>query len=255
MHHHGSWSINLTLVLLIAAVFYSRAWRMTARDIRRLAAFLAGLLALWIALASPLAHMDHEQLTAHMVQHLLMMTIAAPLLLWGVGTMTRVRISVHPVVCWLAGTGVVIWWHIPAVFDAGMSSAAWHGIERATFLGAGLLFWLPVMEPPAGKWTEGTWLGRKSGWSVPLYLFLATLPCDALSAFLTFCGHVVYRSYLSEPELSRTAVLPDQACAGALMWVWVTFAYLFPAVAITLRVLSPHAEGSQLEAASQLKAA
>jgi putative membrane protein len=241
MHHHASWSINLTLVLLIAVVFYSRAWRMTARDIRRLAAFLAGLLALWIALASPLAHLDHEQLTAHMVQHLLIMTIAAPLMLWGLHNMTPLRIGIHPVVCWLAGTGVVTWWHIPAIFELGMSSAAWHGIEHGTFLVAGLLFWLPVMAP---------WAGRKSPWSVPLYLFLATLPCDALSAFLTFCGHVVYRSYLSEPELSRTAVLQDQACAGALMWVWVTFAYLFPAVGITLRILSPGAEGTQLEAAS-----
>jgi putative membrane protein len=251
MHHQGSGSISLTLVLLIAAVFYTRAWRMTARDIRRLAAFLAGLLVVWISLASPLAHMDHERLTAHMVQHLLMMTIAAPLLLWGGAKMTRARIGVHPVICWLAGTGVVVWWHIPAIFDLGMSSAAWHGIEQATFLVAGLLFWLPVMEP----WPGGTWLGRTSPWSVPLYLFLATLPCDALSAFLTFCGHVVYRSYLSEPELSKTAVLLDQACAGALMWVWVTFAYLFPAVGITLRILSPRAEGSQVEAASQLKAA
>jgi cytochrome c oxidase assembly factor CtaG len=246
MHHHGSWSVNVTLVLSVAAVFYSRAWRMTARDIRRLAAFLAGLLALWIALASPLAHLDHEQLTAHMVQHLLIMTVAAPLLLWGVRNMTQFAIKVHPAVCWLAGTGVVMWWHIPAIFDLGMSSAAWHAIEQGTFLVAGLLFWLPVMEP---------WPGGTSRWSGPLYLFLATLPCDALSAFLTFCGHAVYRSYLTEPGLMRTAVLLDQACAGALMWVWVTFAYLFPAVAITLRILSPRVEASQLKAASQLEAA
>ena len=251
MHHHGSWSISLTLLLLIAAVFYSRAWRLTGRDLRRLAAFLAGLLALWIALASPLAHMDHEQLTAHMVQHLLIMTIAAPLCCGARRKMTRVRVGVHPVICWLAGTGVVVWWHIPAIFELGMSSAAWHGIEQGTFLGGRSAFL--ATGDGAVVWRNRIWRNMartKSPWSVPLYLFLATLPCDALSAFLTFCGHVVYRSYLSEPELSRTAVLLDQACAGALMWVWVTFAYLFPAVGITLRILSPRAEGSQLEAAS-----
>jgi len=240
MHHHGSWSINITVVLSIAVVLYSRAWRMTVRDTRRLAAFFAGLLVLWIALASPLAQLDQENLTAHMVQHLLIMTVAAPLLLWGVGRMMGSGIGVHPVVCWLAGTGVVVWWHIPTIFELGMSSAAWHGIEQATFLVAGLLFWLPVLEP---------WSGGTSRWSIPLYLFLATLPCDALSAFLTFCGHVVYGSYLTEPGFSETAVLVDQACAGALMWVWVTFAYLFPAVGITLRILAPRAIDSELKVA------
>jgi hypothetical protein len=96
------------------------------------------------------------------------------------------------------------------------------------------------------------WSEQPGGWSVPLYLFLATLPCDALSAFLTFCGHVVYRSYLAAPG-SQTAALLDQACAGALMWVWVTFAYLFPATAITLRLLSPRIYS--VRQASQLKAA
>lgn len=245
MHHHGSSSIGITLVLLIAAASYSRAWRMTGRNFRRLAAFFAGLLVLWIALASPLASLDHEQLTAHMLQHLLIMTIAAPLFLWGVREMMQYPIGVNPVVCWLAGTGVVVWWHIPAIFSLGMSSAVWHGIEQATFLIAGLLFWLPVMEPQAGS---------TSHWSVPLYLFLATLPCDALSAFLTFCGHVVYRPYQTQPGSPDPLPLLDQAAAGALMWVWVTFAYLFPAVGITLRILSPRAEGAQLKDPAPLKA-
>ena len=158
MHHHSSWSIDLTLVLLIAVVFYSRAWRVTKRDVRRFVAFHSGLLVLWISVATPLAHLDHEELTAHMMQHLLIMTVAAPLLLWGVRKMLPVRIGVHPVVCWLAGSGVVIWWHIPAIFELGMSSAAWHGIEQATFLLAGLLFWLPVMEPWSGEQTDGQFL-------------------------------------------------------------------------------------------------
>jgi cytochrome c oxidase assembly factor CtaG len=241
MHHHGWSSLPVTLVLAIAGLLYLAVGR---KNWRRLAAFESGLLVLWIAVGSPLAYRDHAELTAHMLQHLLIMTIAAPLLLVGARKMTRVQIGAHPVVCWLAGAGVVLWWHIPAMFDLGMSSAAWHGIEQATFLVAGLLFWLPVMEP----WSRGT-----NRWSVPLYLFLATLPCDALSAFLTFCGHVVYGSYLTGPGPARTTALLDQACAGALMWVWVTFAYLFPAVAITLRILSPRVQFVRSEAA-QLKA-
>jgi cytochrome c oxidase assembly factor CtaG len=72
-----------------------------------------------------------------------------------------------------------------------------------------------------------------------LYLFLATLPCDILSAFLVFCNRLVYPFYLSKPQLFSLSPLEDQECAGALMWVWVTFAYLIPAVVITMQVLSP----------------
>jgi putative membrane protein len=74
---------------------------------------------------------------------------------------------------------------------------------------------------------------------MPLYLFLATLPCDILSAFLTFCDRVVYPSYLSAARVFDLSPLQDQECAGALMWVCVTFAYLIPAVVITLQILAP----------------
>jgi cytochrome c oxidase assembly factor CtaG len=72
-----------------------------------------------------------------------------------------------------------------------------------------------------------------------LYLFLAVLPCDALAAFLTFCDRVVYPHYLHAHRLFDISPLGDQQFAGALMWVWVTLAYLFPAAAITVQFLSP----------------
>jgi cytochrome c oxidase assembly factor CtaG len=74
---------------------------------------------------------------------------------------------------------------------------------------------------------------------MPLYLFLATLPCDILSAFLAFCGRVVYPSYLAAPRLFDLSPLQDQEFAGALMWVSVTLIYLIPAVIITVQILSP----------------
>jgi putative membrane protein len=118
--------------------------------------------------------------------------------------------------CWLAGTGAVILWHVPTVFNLALQSAFWHDFERVSFLLAGLLFWRPVI--------------GSSGWTAPVYLFLATLPCDALSAFLAFCGHVVYRPHLS--------ALDDQELAGAIMWVAVTFFYLIPALVLVARQLS-----------------
>jgi cytochrome c oxidase assembly factor CtaG len=72
-----------------------------------------------------------------------------------------------------------------------------------------------------------------------LYLFFATLPCDALSAFLTFCGRVIYPSYLSAPHPFPISALQDQEWAGVLMWVCITFIYMVPALALTIRILSP----------------
>jgi putative membrane protein len=193
----------------------------------RLATLSSGVLFVWVAVGSPLAVLDHQLLTAHMMQHLLLTIVAAPLILMGA---PAIRLRVHPVLCWLASTAVVIGWHIPALFKLAMQSNSWHAVEHGSFLAAGLLFWWPV-------------IGRVPRWSVLLYLFLATLPCDALSAFLTFCGRIVYPHYLHAPGLFGLSPLGDQEFAGALMWIAVTFAYLAPAASIAIRLLEPGARG------------
>ena len=191
-----------------------------------------GFASLWIAIASPLAHLDHHLLTAHMAQHLVLMIVAAPLILSGVRPirleLLRV-ISTHPAFSWFAGTFTVIFWHVPAVFDLALRSHFWHEFEQASFFLAGILFWWPVLQPLRGAETN---------WSVPLYLFFATIPCDALSAYLVFCGHIVYQPYMSGSGHFHLSPIEDQALAGSLMWVSVTFAYLIPALFVTARLLS-----------------
>ena len=164
-----------------------------------------------------------------MVQHLLLMVVAAPLILLGARSEPRMRWHLHPAFCWLAGSLTVILWHVPGVFELALRSPFWHALEHASFFIAGLLFWYPVIHP---SFTTRPWM-------LPLYLFLATLPCDALSAFLAFCGHVVYRQYLcGHGGMFGLSPLEDQALAGALMWVTVTLAYLIPALAVTAQLLS-----------------
>ena len=137
----------------------------------------------------------------------------------------------NPVFCWFAATAVLIGWHVPAAFAMGLSSESWHRVEHASFLAAGLIFWWPVIP----SWPSVS----QPRWPTVLYLFLATLPCDALSAFLAFCDRVVYPAYLACSASSRICPLfKTRSVAGALMWVCVTFAYLVPAVAITTRLLS-----------------
>ena len=194
----------------------------------RLAALSAGAIALWIAVASPAAHIDHHLLTGHMVQHLLLMVVAAPLISIACGSNALSGWSLPAAFCWLAGSLTVIFWHVPAVLTLALRSHYWHAIEQISFFIAGILFWKPAIANPR----------RDSGWSVPVYLFLATLPCDALSAYLVFCGHIVYPSYVSGGGMFRLSPLDDQALAGALMWVVVTFAYLIPALVLSARLLS-----------------
>jgi putative membrane protein len=259
--HLELWPLSLaaTSALIITALLYLRGWLHLRRAFPsliptwRLAAFIAGLFSVWTAVASPLAALDHQSLTFHMAKHLLLMTAASPLLLAGTpslplfhglptgvipsGVLLRQtrwprRCLPRPQLCWLVGTAAVIGWHLPAAFQLGMRSLWVHSIEDFSFLLAGLLFWWPVVQPsPTAT--------RSPRWSLALYLFLAALPCDILSAFLVFCNRLLYPCYLSKPPLFNLSPLQDQQCAGALMWVWVTFAYLIPAVVITMQILSP----------------
>lgn len=221
----------------------------------RFLCFMCGVLLASIFWVTPLAHLDHQSLTGHMVQHLLLMTVSAPLILFAkpmlilrqgvpqsaAGFLDKprgersldsgVQSSIWLVSCWMAGTATVIWWHIPSVFEFSMHSHVGHEIEKTTFFLGGLFFWWPVLRQ---------WANRKQTphWAIVFYLFLATLPCDVLSAFLTFCGHVAYAFYASGPASIQSAALRDQERAGALMWTWVTFAYLTPAVLIAIAKLS-----------------
>lgn len=268
--HSGLSPLVAAFALVIVALVYLRGWfrlRKTFTHLMpywRLAAFMAGLLAVWMVVGSPLAKLDHQSLTMHMVKHLLLMTVAAPLLLVGepalsllrglprrlvqndldLGTQTARWLGsrvAHPVFCWMAATATVIGWHLPAAFQLAMQLHWVHCVENASFLFAGLLFWWPVVQPLPS-------VSRAPRWSMALYLFLATLPCDILSAFLAFCGRVTYPSYLSAPQLFNMSPLQDQECAGALMWFVVTFAYLLPAIIITVQILSPSSAHSRQEA-------
>ena len=269
-----SWSppIGVTCGLLLAAIFYLRGWlRLRSAfpnliPVSRLIAFMGGLLAIWFAIGSPLEVFDDDLLSAHMVQHLLLMAVAPPLLLlgapvvpflhgipkiftrWIIGPFVRLswvqwlgRTLTHPVLGLLAPSLALLGWHFPPAFELGLRSELWHQVEHASFFITGIMLWWPVVQP----WPS---IARWPRWFIPLYLFFATLPCDALSAFLTFCDRVVYPSYLSVPQLFARTPLADQQLAGSLMWLCVTFIYMVPAVLITIQILSPGAQSQTLPA-------
>ena len=265
LHHAGLGSLAsvfLTLILIFTALVYLRGWlSLRSRTVNvtsawRCCSFLIGLFFIWVAVASPMAALDHELLTIHMLQHLLLMTFAPPLIWLGApvcpvlhGLPRRfverllvplgqsraakrlARALDRPGFSWLAACAALVGWHIPIFFALGMQSAAWHLVEHLSFLATGLLFWWPVVQPSRGAVRQDL--------SMILYLFFATLPCDILSGFLVFCDRVVYPVYLSSSHLFGFSALGDQQCAAALMWTCVTVVYLVAGAILTMRFLSP----------------
>jgi cytochrome c oxidase assembly factor CtaG len=258
-----SWSapIGVNVSLCLAALVYTKGWLHLHKtfpnliSICRLAAFLAGIASLWIAIGSPLEAFDDVSFSVHMVQHLLLMAVAPPLILLGAPALPLLhglprmirgavgqflhwsparrlgRFFTDPAICWIAAAVALIAWHIPAAFELALRSDWWHEVEHACFFTTSLLFWWPVIQPFPS-------VARWPGWSIPLYLFLGTLPGGALGAFLTFCDRVLYPSYASAPMIFQVSALDDQVFAGALMWVFGTFVYMVPAVILTVQLLS-----------------
>jgi putative membrane protein len=237
-------AVTLTLVIVLAEAVYLRGWiRRRSIPAWRACSFFLGLFATWVAVVSPIASMDSHMLTAHMIQHLLLMTIAPPLIWLGEPVIaTRMtpwsfpkrlgRVLGNPAFCWLSAAAALVAWHVPAIFQLGMHSSTWHFIEHASFFATGLLFWWPVIQPrpSVALWPR---------WSMLLYLFLATLPCDVLSGLLVFSDRVAYPMYLTMPPHAGLSVLGDQQCAGALMWTTVTVVFLLAGTILSVQMLSP----------------
>jgi putative membrane protein len=251
----------LTASVVIAAGVYTRGW-VAIRRTRpalfpkwRLVAYLLGLITLWLALASPLDGFADALLSAHMVQHLLLMSVVPPLLLLGLPIVPMLRglprslvkavlgplfsaqpllkagrFLTRPVTAWLTMNVTFLLWHVPAAYDYALWNEPWHRLEHTCFLVASLLFWWPVIQP---------WPARRHvvGWGMLLYLLSADFVNTALSAFLAFCDRPVYRYYLMRPNPFHVDPVADQAAGAVIMWVFGSVVFLIPAVAITTRLL------------------
>jgi putative membrane protein len=172
----SSLPVAATFALVLTPLLYVRGWFRLRRcspnrvPLRSLSAFITGFFLVWVAAASPLAQLDHLSLSLHMVKHLLLMTLAAPLILVGAPALPLLHglsgrfiqsrwflrnrtirwiafVLAHPLFCWTAATAVVIGWHLPVAFQLAMRSSWMHSVEDVCFLLAGLLFWRL-----AGRW-------------------------------------------------------------------------------------------------------
>ncbi len=261
----GSWSISFepTFALVLTAVLYLLGWLKLRRlaphrfDGWRLTSFLGGLLALFIAISSPFDTFGNLLLQVHMVQHLLFMMVAPPLLLLGnpfLPLLTGLPRSIarnalgpflnwrplkqlglwltHPRTSWIIYVAFTLGWHLPAPYELTLHSNAWHEVEHICFFLSALLFWWPVVQP----WPSRPQWPR---WTMIPYLLLADIQNTALSAFLSFSDRVLYPTYQKVPHFAGMTPLSDQSIAGGIMWVPGSIAYLLPAAVIAARYLSP----------------
>lgn len=248
----SSWQFSpgVFFALLVSGTIYVRGWNALRRrgsnrfPFWRLAAFLGGLLTVYVALQSPLDAMAPFSFQVHMAQHLLLMIVAPPLIwlaapelpmLAGLPKWFRdewvrpfacwpqLRYALNwlfrPQVAWIAYVATLWIWHAPGCYQAALESQFWHRVEHAMFLAASLLFWHPVMQPYPSRPTWSRWL------LVP-YLFLAGVQGTLLSGILTFSPRVLYPHYAAAPNLWNMSPLDDQALAGALMWIPTSIAYI-----------------------------
>jgi cytochrome c oxidase assembly factor CtaG len=249
-----SWPVApwLAASLLIPACIYTLGWRkLHHRDsdrwhAGRLASFLAGLAAVYLALASPIEPFASLLLSVHMLQHLLLMMIAPPLLWFAwplfpmvrglpepvrtywIAPLLRARLLrrlfstlTHPVVALPIYVAATWLWHTPRGYELGLTSDGWHFVEHASFLAAALLFWFPVVRPYPSR-------PRWPKWLLFPYLLLADLQNTLLAAWLTFSSRVLYPYYSNVPRIDGFSALDDQHLAGVLMWVPGSVAFLVP---------------------------
>ena len=250
----SAWPVepSVAIPVTLTAVVYLRGWSRLRRRLprrfcsRHAAIFFASLATMLLALSSPVDTLAERWLSAHMVQHMLLMVVVAPLLWMGapvapllVGVPRTIRGVVlaftngrvgRPLTRWLVHPGVgwcafalSFWvWHVPALYDLATESDLWHHVEHACFLVSALLFWRPVILawPARAIWPR---------WTMIPYLALAMFQSLPLAAILTFSDRVIYAGYSS---------VDDQALAGVIMWVPGSLPLLFPLLRLTVELSS-----------------
>jgi cytochrome c oxidase assembly factor CtaG/cytochrome c2 len=206
-------------------------------------------MALGVAFISPLNILSAALFSAHMLQHLLLILIAAPLLvlskpiipfLWALPRPARRAVGAwwketkavsvlwhgltQPLLVW-GLFALTIWvWHLPALYQAALEDALIHELEHISFLGAALLFWWILLQPTGHR--------RINYGGGILFTFTTALHSGALGALLTFARTPLYPIYRASVAPWNLTLLEDQQLAGLIMWIPASLIYVITALAL-----------------------
>jgi putative membrane protein len=256
----AGWSIVLALLLASSAVLYAlgvrRLWRRAGagRGIRptHVLRFAGGWCVLAVALFSPIEAFADRSFALHMLQHELLMLVAAPLLVlarpleawtWALSPVLRRgaasllrepwlrrtwRVLTGAAGAWCAHAGALWIWHVPALFIAAVAHPSLHVLQHTCFLVSALVFWWSVLRNGAAS---------HSG-SAMASVATTMLHTSALGALLTLAAHPSYLPAGQSTVLGISA-LEDQQLGGLIMWVPGSLAYLVAGLVIAARWLTP----------------
>ncbi|MEX0717839.1 MAG: cytochrome c oxidase assembly protein [Planctomycetaceae bacterium] len=230
----------------------------------RVLAFSGGMLALVVALVSPLDQLSDQLAWVHMVQHMLLMTVAAPLIvsaaplfvcLWGLARRGRIAFSRvrrkfdlwgfpwyalwQPLLVWIV-YAVTMWvWHLPALYEAALRDPLIHDFQHLAFFATACLYWRVLLDPLSRF--------RLDRGLAVLYLFTTTLHAMLLGVFMTLARTPWYADYDGRTQLWGLTPLEDQQLAGAIMWMPACFSYVIVAAILFAEWLRTTDESASLD--------
>jgi putative membrane protein len=228
---HGDWTV-LTGILLAQIAYLLGIGPLRRRygwgppvSRWRIAAFQSALLVTYIATQSPLHDWsDNYLFSAHMVQHLLLMQAAPPLLLAGTpgwllrpllrvpGVRLLAAVLTAPLLTFFLADAIFAVWHIPVFYDAAMFDHNVHILMHLMLIGSSILMWWPIYSPleefpPLPKPLQ------------MLYLFLQSIPTSIIGALIALSEQPAYQWYTQAPRIFGISVMDDQKLGGLIMWV------------------------------------
>jgi putative membrane protein len=217
------WSFEPSVVLGLAVLSAGFVWLQRRPELAvsrgRQMGFAAALALLVLALLSPLDEIsDRYLLFGHMIQHLLLVLLIAPLLVRALPEAWGRRLTINSWLAFASFNLVFALSHVPLWYEATLVHEPLHVLEHLLYLGTGLLNWLPVLNPARER--------RLPEPMQLLYLFFETLPMFVVGALLALSDTAVYPFYLRAPRLAGIGVVQDQSMAGLLMWIGGSFFYL-----------------------------
>ena len=218
----------------------------------RVASLYAGLVVAVLAIYGPVGSASESLFSAHMVQHVLLMSVAAPLIVLGdAGRITRagaprplvravaslpagLRSSLRSPLVGAAAFIVALWaWHLPVLYELALRNPAVHAVEHISFFGTALLVWAAAF-------------GRRRARPhvALLVVFVTSLAGAALGAIIVFAGSVLYRSHALAGARRGIDALVDQQLAGAIMWIPPGIVSLAVMVFLTIRIIGSEASAA-----------